>query len=157
MYGPPQPPPPVHVRTGIPGFVAVLAVAGSLLAGCIGGVAIGSSAGPEPTAPAAAPEPEPSTGSAKPRQAAASPKPTKRRTTIPGAGTFRVPQDAAPGTYQADPAINGRPCYWARLENLTGTDNIIANNLSSGHALVTIRSTDKGFQTNGCTEWQKIS
>jgi hypothetical protein len=74
---------------------------------------------------------------------------------IPGDGTFPVPGDVKPGTYtSARPALN---CYWARLKSLDGSLNaIIANGNSAGPATVTVKATDKGFQTTGCAEWVKV-
>jgi hypothetical protein len=71
-----------------------------------------------------------------------------------GQGTFIVNTDMKPGTYRSS---KGDGCYWARLSGFTGTlSKIIANDFrSSGTALVTIRSTDKGFQSSGCGTWTR--
>ncbi len=71
-----------------------------------------------------------------------------------GQGTFIVNTDMKPGTYRSS---KGDGCYWARLSGFTGTlSNIIANDFRlSGRALVTIRSTDKGFQSSGCGTWTR--
>lgn len=71
--------------------------------------------------------------------------------TIPE-GTHRVPQDVKPGTYRTS---GGEGCYWARLSSLDG-DSIIANNLSDGPMTVTIKRTDKGFETSNCADWKKV-
>ncbi|HEU5160514.1 MAG TPA: DUF4190 domain-containing protein [Streptosporangiaceae bacterium] len=79
---------------------------------------------------------------------------SKPSQSIPGDGTFRVPQDVQPGTYRTP---GGEPCYWARLRNLSGDlDSILANGNPTGPTTVTIRSTDKGFETTGCDDWQKV-
>jgi hypothetical protein len=71
-----------------------------------------------------------------------------------GQGTFIVNTDIKPGTYRSS---TGDGCYWARLSGFSGTlSNIIANDFRlSGRALVTIRSTDKGFQSSGCGTWTR--
>ncbi len=71
-----------------------------------------------------------------------------------GQGTFIVNTDMKPGTYRSS---KGDGCYWARLSGFTGTlSKIIANDFrSSGTALVTIRSTDKGFQSSSCGTWTR--
>jgi hypothetical protein len=74
------------------------------------------------------------------------------RTTI-GEGTFRVGVDIEPGTYTA--LGTSRDCYWKRLSNFTGVNDIIANHLAPGPATVTILPTDAGFVTNSCGTWTK--
>ena len=70
-----------------------------------------------------------------------------------GDGTHRVGKDVMPGTYRA-PSVGGFGCYWARLRNFSGGLNaIIANGNESAPALVTIKSTDRGFESNGCGTW----
>jgi len=71
-----------------------------------------------------------------------------------GQGTFIVNTDMKPGTYRSS---KGDGCYWARLSGFTGTlSKIIANDFrTSGTALVTIRSTDKGFQSSSCGTWTR--
>lgn len=47
-------------------------------------------------------------------------------------------------------------CYWARLSSDNGNlDNILDNNNSSGQSLVTIRASDKYFETSGCNTWTR--
>lgn len=66
-------------------------------------------------------------------------------------GTWIVGTDLKPGTYKASP---GDSCYWARLKSFDGgLDAIIANDLPSGRAVVTIKKTDEGFESNGCGTW----
>lgn len=61
--------------------------------------------------------------------------------------------DIAPGTYRSS---KGGSCYWARLSNFTGQlSGIIANHFGS-KGLVTIRSSDKGFRSQGCGSWSKV-
>jgi hypothetical protein len=70
-------------------------------------------------------------------------------------GTWRVGADIKPGTYRA---AGGEGCYWARLRNFTGENDIISNSFtgSEGQATATIKPTDKGFKTAGCGTWKKI-
>jgi ABC-type Fe3+-hydroxamate transport system substrate-binding protein len=75
--------------------------------------------------------------------------------TIPGDGTFLVGPDVKPGVYRSAAPDSGN-CYWARLRSTDTVTGIIANNNSSGPSVVTIRATDKAFDTAGCNEWQKI-
>lgn len=71
-----------------------------------------------------------------------------------GDGTFRVGVDIAPGTYRA--ANPDGSCYWARLSGMGGTLNeIIANDNTTGPAVVTIATTDAAFQSAGCGGWTK--
>jgi len=73
--------------------------------------------------------------------------------TLFGEGTFRVPQDVKPGTYRTK---GGEGCYWARLKNFSGgLNSIIANGNASGPEVVTIKSTDRGFETNDCGNWTR--
>jgi hypothetical protein len=70
-----------------------------------------------------------------------------------GQGTFIVGTDIQPGTYKS---TLGESCYWERLSNFGGTlSGIIANNFG-GKAIVTIRSSDKGFHSSRCGTWTKI-
>ncbi len=69
-------------------------------------------------------------------------------------GTFIVNTDIAPGTWQSS---GGAGCYWERLSGFRGIlDEIIANNLADGPAVVTIAPTDAGFSSNSCGAWTKI-
>ena len=63
-------------------------------------------------------------------------------------GMFEVGKDIQPGTYQA----SGNLCYWARLNNASGElDGIIAN--GNGPTIVTIKASDKYFQSQNCGGW----
>ncbi len=69
-------------------------------------------------------------------------------------GTFVVGKDIQPGTYRTRVASPG--CYFARLKGFSGsTDDIIANDDTDAPAIITIASTDKGFQSTGCGTWTK--
>ena len=75
-----------------------------------------------------------------------------------GNGTYQVgthnDSQVAPGTYVS---TGGSFCYWARLSGLGGaTSDIIANDIATGRAIVTIESTDVGFETYGCGTWSPL-
>jgi hypothetical protein len=68
-------------------------------------------------------------------------------------GTYIVGTDLSAGKWKS---TGGDFCYWARLSAFTGvTSAILANGIPDGPTIVTIKSTDKGFTTTGCGEWQR--
>jgi hypothetical protein len=71
-----------------------------------------------------------------------------------GDGTYQVGTDIQPGTYRTR---EGSPnCYYERLRNFTGSLNsIIANGNTNAPAVVTIKPTDAGFNSQGCGTWTK--
>jgi hypothetical protein len=78
---------------------------------------------------------------------------------IGGDGTYTVPDQMTPGTWQsAGPAETAIPmCYHARLSNLSGDLSAIkASDLTKGQATVTIAAGDAGFTTSGCSPWTKV-
>jgi len=76
--------------------------------------------------------------------------------TISGDGIYLVGPDIAPGTYRSAGPLDGFG-YWARLSDTSGTlDGIIANGNPSGPTVVTIRASDKAFETTGMQDWKKI-
>jgi hypothetical protein len=78
---------------------------------------------------------------------------------IGGDGTYTVPVQMTPGTWQsAGPAEAAIPmCYWARLNNLSGDLSAIkASDLSKGQTTVTVAAGDAGFTTSGCATWTKV-
>ena len=78
---------------------------------------------------------------------------TTSKTTFPD-GMYFVRTDITPGTYKNDGSTG---CYYARLSNFTGgIDGIIENNNVDTPTIVTISSSDKGFQSKGCGTWTKI-
>lgn len=80
------------------------------------------------------------------------PPPPKK--VIDGDGTWVVGQDIKPGTYRNS---DGGECYWARLKGLTGDfSELLANGNTAGQAVVTIKPTDKGFQTERCGSWSRV-
>lgn len=69
-------------------------------------------------------------------------------------GVYLVGTDIKPGTYRNGPEGD---CYWARLRNTNGDlDSIIANN-NGGNQVVTIKRTDKAFETSNCGTWRRVS
>lgn len=85
------------------------------------------------------------------------PPPPTTTTTLPadvsfGSGTWIVGSEVPPGTYRNS---GGSGCYWARLSGFGGTlDEIIANNFDDVVNIVTISSTDRGFESSGCGTWR---
>lgn len=69
-----------------------------------------------------------------------------------GDGTWRVGIDIEPGTYRT---AGTDSCYWARLSNFTGNNDIIANDNARGPAIVTILASDAGFISRRCGTWTK--
>jgi len=69
-------------------------------------------------------------------------------------GIFIVGTDILPGTYRS---TGGDGCYYARLKSFGGTSSdIAANENTDTSAIITIASTDAGFQSSGCGTWSKI-
>ncbi|MDE1924957.1 MAG: hypothetical protein KGH79_02130 [Patescibacteria group bacterium] len=72
-----------------------------------------------------------------------------------GDGTFVIGTDIQAGTYRSS---GGENCYYARLSGFGGTtDDIIANDNTDSSAIVTIKSTDKGFTSKRCGTWTQMS
>ena len=71
-----------------------------------------------------------------------------------GDGTQIVGVDIAAGTYRTDGSDS---CYWKRLSGFGGTmDDIIANDLPTGPAVVTISASDAAFSSEHCGTWTRI-
>jgi hypothetical protein len=78
---------------------------------------------------------------------------------ILGDGTYTVPGQMTPGTWQsAGPSESAVPmCYWARLGDLSGNLSAVkASDLTKGQATVTVAAGDAGFTTSGCSTWFSI-
>ena len=72
-----------------------------------------------------------------------------------GDGMWRVGVDIPSGTYRN--SNTSSLCYAARLSGFGGTlDDIIANELADHAMIVTIGSTDAGFESDGCGVWSNI-
>lgn len=79
---------------------------------------------------------------------------TESMTTF-GDGTYIVGTDIEAGTYKNQ---GGDGCYYSRLSGFGGTlGNILANENTNDVAIVTIRSTDKGFTSSRCGTWTKTN
>jgi len=106
---------------------------------------------PKPTeVPVATSTPKP-TNTPKPTE---QPKPTNTPSPVVptfGEGMKIVGTDMPPGTYRS---MGGSYCYWERLRGFGGTlGEIIANDNTTGPAIVTISATDKGFRSSRCGRW----
>lgn len=117
-----------------------------------------SGGGKKPT-PAQSATTPPATSSSPPSPTPSATKSAKSATTVSGDGQYRVGPDIKAGTYRTDgPADTALPnCYWERDKDAKGEfSSIIANDNTSGSAVVTILPTDKLFKTSGCKEWVKV-
>jgi hypothetical protein len=67
---------------------------------------------------------------------------------------YLVNIDIAPGTWRNEGSTG---CYWARLTGFTGDmGEIIANGLADEQQIVTISSSDAGFEAKDCGTWTKV-
>ncbi len=104
---------------------------------------------PSPQVVAATPSPQPV-------EAAPEPEPVGPKTEFAGDGTFLVGKDIEPGTYRGNEA-GGKMCYWTRLSGLSGEmGDMIANDIAQGPTVVTIKATDKAFETKRCGAWKLL-
>ena len=70
-----------------------------------------------------------------------------------GDGTYLVGVDVAPGTWRAP---GGEFCTWQRLAGFSGDfGELIAIDIVTGPAIVSIAATDIGFSTTGCGSWTR--
>ena len=70
-----------------------------------------------------------------------------------GDGAYVVGLDIGPGTWTSP---GGDSCYWARLSGFSGElKHIEANGLGGSNNILTIKSTDKGFESSNCGSWTK--
>ena len=95
-----------------------------------------------------------STEVAEREKAVGSAEEQKAKNTISGDGVYVVGDDIRPGRWRT---TGGNSCYWARLSGLSGDFNeLLANGLPGGQAVVEIRKSDAAFETSGCGEWEKV-
>ncbi|NLV79529.1 MAG: hypothetical protein GXY65_09350 [Rhodococcus sp.] len=88
------------------------------------------------------------------REAALEPREADAARSTFGNGIHLVGRDINPGTYQAP---GGSMCYWERLSGTSGEfSDLIANDLPSGTAVVTISGSDVAFKSDDCGTWTKI-
>ncbi len=72
-----------------------------------------------------------------------------------GDGVWLVPKEMTPGTYRAP---GGGSCYYEVDRDFSGgLNSIITNDVDVKNPVVTIPSAAKGFNTQSCGEWTKIS
>lgn len=76
--------------------------------------------------------------------------------TIPGEGVFRVGVDIQPGTY-ASSGSSGSPCIWYTLRDPGDPTSVITDGSSEGQIYATIHPTDRGFETQNCQTWHRVS
>jgi hypothetical protein len=163
----PQPPAPQN-RTGSTVLIVVLAVAAVLAVGSLAAALVlkqqkdattpvGHSANAGQVGNAPAEEGAPKAAEPEPTEEKPPPAPAG---SITDEGILLVPSEVKPGQYRATVPPSSFGCYWARLSNTSGEsmDAIIANGLGDpGTKLtVTIKATDKAFETRSCGTWQKI-
>ena len=69
-------------------------------------------------------------------------------------GFWRVGEEIIPGVYSIP---DGESCSWERLSGFGGTyeDRIGGDFGGAGRQIVEIESTDIGFHSSGCGEWQR--
>jgi len=73
--------------------------------------------------------------------------------TIKDDGTWLVGSEVKPGTYRSQ---NFGDCYWARLSSTDGGLNAIIDNGVGPNQTVTIKRSDKAFETARCGVWKRI-
>jgi hypothetical protein len=80
------------------------------------------------------------------------PPPTPTASISFGNGTHQVGASLPPGTYRT--RTNAPGCYWERLRGFSGQfSDIIDNNLTNFHDVVTIVPGDVGFKSESCATW----
>lgn len=114
-----------------------------------------NSSAPAATQPATQPAAQPTTATTPTATPTTAPTPTPTPSFANfGDGTYQVGKDIQPGTYRTREGSPG--CYYARLKGFGGTvGEIIANNNTDNPAIVTIKATDKGFESQSCGTWTK--
>jgi hypothetical protein len=77
-----------------------------------------------------------------------------KKSTEFGPGVYLVGTDIEPGQYRN---TGSDSCYWERLRGTSGDfSDLIANDLPSGQAVVTILPSDVAFSSERCGTWSKI-
>lgn len=76
-----------------------------------------------------------------------------------GPGTQIVGRDVEPGTYESEIISGDTMCRWQRLKGFSGefSDFITGDVVMSGRAVVAIQPTDKGFTSQDCGTWRRVS
>jgi hypothetical protein len=68
-------------------------------------------------------------------------------------GTWLVGTDIKPGTYRGS---SDGDCYWARLKNTSGDLEGILANGNGANQVVTVKKTDKAFESARCAPWTRV-
>jgi hypothetical protein len=79
------------------------------------------------------------------------PKPAPAPETTFGDGLYEVGNEIPSGTYKTS---GGQDCYYARLSS-DNTNDIIANNITSGPQTVRVRSSDAFVEFSGGCTWRR--
>jgi hypothetical protein len=79
------------------------------------------------------------------------PKPAPAPETTHGDGLYEVGNEIRAGTYKTS---GGQDCYYARLKS-DNTNDIIANNITSGPQTVRVRSSDAFVEFSGGCTWRR--
>lgn len=81
-----------------------------------------------------------------------------------GTGTLIVGTDIAPGVWRAETRLERAGndvtyCYWARLNNFSGTADLIENSSGAFETFqqeVAIQPDDRGFRSRDCGVWTRV-
>ncbi|MBA3605602.1 MAG: hypothetical protein H0W46_06460, partial [Acidimicrobiia bacterium] len=74
-----------------------------------------------------------------------------------GDGDWFVNQQVAPGRWAAEGDTDSFGCYWERASGFMHTlDEIIANDIVEGRAIVDISANDARFTSSGCGTWTRV-
>ncbi|WP_156934829.1 thermonuclease family protein [Pseudonocardia spinosispora] len=76
-------------------------------------------------------------------------------------GTYVVGTDIEAGTYRTagpDETALIKMCSWSRRKDTSGEiGSVIATNIAQGPTTVTIKPTDRAFESRGCTPWNRLN
>jgi hypothetical protein len=76
---------------------------------------------------------------------------------IPGTGTFLIPTDVAPGTYESRGGIGGGLCVWTRYASLSGDlSEVLDSGSSTGVQHAKIVGGKGIFETTNCRPWTRV-
>jgi hypothetical protein len=76
---------------------------------------------------------------------------------IPGTGTFLIPTDVAPGTYESRGGTGGGTCVWTRYGSPSGElSNILDSGSSMGLQRAKIAAGQGIFETTNCRPWTRV-
>lgn len=82
--------------------------------------------------------------------------PVTARTDAPfGDGVYLAGVDLQPGLWRSSAMATS--CSWARLSNMSGSDDILAIDIGSGQRVVEILSTDGAFRSSRCGTWSRVT